>query len=134
MTRERASIFAGDDDALDLSGFAPKSGPEPSEVSAELVRAVAEASRFPSREAKPMRDVRRASIAPAARCSSTPARRRRPSRRSMRSPIGRDGLSARRWSTLWPRCSGSWRGRAHECGHAAHGSRHARRFGASARP
>ena len=29
MTRERASIFAGDDDdALDLSGFAPKSGPE----------------------------------------------------------------------------------------------------------
>ena len=55
MTKERASIFAGDDDALDLSGFAPKSGPEPSEVSAELVRAVAEASRFPSREAKPMR-------------------------------------------------------------------------------
>ena len=52
MTKERASIFAGDDDALDLSGFAPKSGPEPSEVSAELVRAVAEASRFPSREAK----------------------------------------------------------------------------------
>ena len=52
MTAERASIFAGDD-ALDLSGFAPKSGPEPSEVSAELVRAIAEASRFPSREAKP---------------------------------------------------------------------------------
>ena len=51
MTRERASIFAGDD-ALDLSGFAPKSEPEPSEVSAELIRAVAEASRFPSREAK----------------------------------------------------------------------------------
>jgi hypothetical protein len=52
MTKERASIFAGDEDALDLSGFAPKSGPEPVEVSAELVRAVAEASRFPSREAK----------------------------------------------------------------------------------
>ena len=51
MTRERASIFAGDD-ALDLSGFAPKSGHKPSEVSAELVRAIAEASRFPSREAK----------------------------------------------------------------------------------
>ena len=51
MTKERASIFAGDDDALDLSGFAPKSA-EPSEVSADLVRAVAEASRFPSREAK----------------------------------------------------------------------------------
>jgi hypothetical protein len=56
MTKERASIFAGDEDALDLSGFAPKSGgPEPVEVSAELVRAVAEASRFPSREAKAAR-------------------------------------------------------------------------------
>jgi hypothetical protein len=55
MSRERASIFAGDEDALDLSGFAPKAGPEPSEVPADLVRAVAEASRFPSREAKPMR-------------------------------------------------------------------------------
>ena len=55
MTKERASIFAGDNDALDLSGFAPKAGPEPSEVSADLVRAIAEASRFPSREAKPMR-------------------------------------------------------------------------------
>lgn len=54
MTKERASIFASED-ALDLSGFAPKSGPEPSEVSAEIVRAIAEASRFPSREAKPMR-------------------------------------------------------------------------------
>jgi hypothetical protein len=54
MTRERASIFAGDD-ALDLSGFAPKAGAEPSEVSAEIVRAIAEASRFPSREAKPPR-------------------------------------------------------------------------------
>jgi hypothetical protein len=55
MTRERASIFAVDEDALDLSGFAPKSGPEPVEVSADLVRAVAEASRFPSREATPKR-------------------------------------------------------------------------------
>jgi hypothetical protein len=51
MTKERASIFAGDE-ALDVSGFAPKSGHEPSEVPAELVRAIAEASRFPSREAK----------------------------------------------------------------------------------
>jgi hypothetical protein len=50
-TRERASIFAGDD-ALDISGFAPKSDHEPSAVSPELVRAVAEASRFPSREAR----------------------------------------------------------------------------------
>jgi hypothetical protein len=55
MSKERASIFAGDDDALDLSGFAPKSGPEPSEVPTDLVRAVAEASRFPSREARPTR-------------------------------------------------------------------------------
>jgi hypothetical protein len=55
MTKERASIFAGTDDALDLSGFAPKSGPEPNDVSADLVRAVAEASRFPSREGKPAR-------------------------------------------------------------------------------
>jgi hypothetical protein len=53
MTKERASIFA-DDDALDLSGFAPKTAPaEPSDVSPDLVRAIAEASRFPSREAKP---------------------------------------------------------------------------------
>jgi hypothetical protein len=59
MTRERASIFAGDN-ALDLSGFAPKSGREPGEVSADLVRAIAEVSRFPSREA---------------RASSTPTRR-----------------------------------------------------------
>jgi hypothetical protein len=51
MTKERASIFAGDD-ALDVSGFAPKSGPEPSDVPAELVRVIAEASRFPSREAR----------------------------------------------------------------------------------
>jgi hypothetical protein len=53
MTKERASIFA-DDAALDLSGFAPKAALEPSGVSADLVLAVAEASRFPSREAKPV--------------------------------------------------------------------------------
>jgi hypothetical protein len=52
MTKERASIFAGDD-ALDVSGFAPKSGLEANAVPAELVRGIAEASRFPSREAKP---------------------------------------------------------------------------------
>ena len=53
--RERASIFA--DEGLDISGFAPKSDGEPHAVPVELVRAVAEASRFPSREAKapPMR-------------------------------------------------------------------------------
>jgi hypothetical protein len=53
--RERASIFA--DDGLDVSGFAPKADSGPGAVRAELARAVAEASRFPSREAKapPMR-------------------------------------------------------------------------------
>jgi hypothetical protein len=51
MTRERASIFAGDE-ALDVSGFAPKAGHDLSVVPAELVRGIAEASRFPSREAK----------------------------------------------------------------------------------
>jgi hypothetical protein len=51
---ERASIFAAGEDGLDISGFAPKSGLESkSEVPAEIVRAIAEASRFPSREAKP---------------------------------------------------------------------------------
>jgi hypothetical protein len=48
--RERASIFA--DEGLDISGFSPKSNGEPGAVPAELVRVVAEASRFPSREAK----------------------------------------------------------------------------------
>ena len=51
MTKERASIFDSED-ALDVSGFAPKAGPELHAVPAELVREIAEASRFPSREAK----------------------------------------------------------------------------------
>jgi hypothetical protein len=51
MSGERASIFAGDD-TLDVSAFAPKAVHELNEVSAELVRGIAEASRFPSREAK----------------------------------------------------------------------------------
>jgi hypothetical protein len=51
MTKERASIFAGDD-ALDVSPFAPKAAHELNGASAELVRGIAEASRFPSREAK----------------------------------------------------------------------------------
>ncbi len=51
MTKERASIFAGDE-TLDVSGFAPKSDREPGLVSPQLARAVAEASRFPSREAR----------------------------------------------------------------------------------
>ena len=50
MTRERASIFAGDE-AFDVSAFVPKADHELNTVPAELVRGVAEASRFPSREA-----------------------------------------------------------------------------------
>ncbi len=52
MTKERASIFDSED-ALDVSGFAPKAASEPNAVPAELVRGIAEASRFPSREARP---------------------------------------------------------------------------------
>ncbi len=52
MTKERASIFDGEDD-LDVSGFAPKADRESNPVPAELVRGIAEASRFPSREARP---------------------------------------------------------------------------------
>jgi hypothetical protein len=50
MIKERASIFARD--ALDVSAFAPKAAHELNGASAELVRGIAEASRFPSREAK----------------------------------------------------------------------------------
>jgi hypothetical protein len=52
MTKERASIFDSDD--LDVSGFEPKIASEPNAVPAELVRGIAEASRFPSREARPI--------------------------------------------------------------------------------
>ena len=51
MSRERSSIFEDTDD-LDVSGFGPKSAPQPDAMPPERVRAVAEASRFPSREAK----------------------------------------------------------------------------------
>jgi hypothetical protein len=51
MTKERASIFAGDE-ALDVSSFAPKAAHELNGTSADLVRGIAEASRFSSREAK----------------------------------------------------------------------------------
>ena len=50
MTRERASIFAGDE-ALHVSAFAPKAGLETNVVPVELVRGTSEAFRFPSREA-----------------------------------------------------------------------------------
>jgi hypothetical protein len=51
MAKERSSIFE-DSEELDVSGFAPKAAPEPNVLPAERVRAVAEASRFPSREAR----------------------------------------------------------------------------------
>jgi hypothetical protein len=59
MTRERASIFAGDEAALDVSAFAPKAGREPSAVPAGLVRMIAEASQFPSREGRAALPARR---------------------------------------------------------------------------
>ena len=49
MSNPRASIFS-DEDALDLSGFAPKAGPDSSAPMPEAVKAVAEAARFRSRE------------------------------------------------------------------------------------
>jgi hypothetical protein len=58
MTKERASIFDADE-PLDVSGFAPKTDYELTDVSAELVRVVAEASRFPSREARASPPARR---------------------------------------------------------------------------
>ncbi len=48
--KERASIF--DSEELDVSGFAPKAGPDLHTVPAGVVRDIAEASRFPSREAR----------------------------------------------------------------------------------
>jgi hypothetical protein len=50
MTKHRASIF--DADEIDVSGFSPKTGPAPGAAPADQVRAIAEASQFPSREAK----------------------------------------------------------------------------------
>lgn len=47
----RGSIFDSDDE-LDVSGFAPKAAPPP-KAPLEEVRAIAEASNFRSREAKP---------------------------------------------------------------------------------
>jgi hypothetical protein len=48
----RASIFE-EPEELDLSGFAPKTSPSTTTPPLEQVRAVAEAARFPSREASP---------------------------------------------------------------------------------
>ncbi len=49
MSRERGSIF---EDDLDVSGFTPKPAADPKALPPEKVRAVAESSRFPSRQAR----------------------------------------------------------------------------------
>ena len=75
----RASILDGlDDEAdLDLSRFQPKAGPDKDALPAEQVRAIAEASNFPSREPKP----RRAAVEPAPAAPPAAAPVRRPPRR-----------------------------------------------------
>jgi len=49
MMSERASIFESDTD-FDVSGFTPKKEERKAEAPREVVRAVSEASKFPSRE------------------------------------------------------------------------------------
>lgn len=57
----RASILEDDEaDDLDLSRFAPKTGPDKDAMPQEQVRAIAEASNFPSRDPKPRREAARA--------------------------------------------------------------------------
>ncbi|KPF85149.1 hypothetical protein IP70_13210 [alpha proteobacterium AAP38] len=53
MGKTRASIFGDPVDSLDLSGFAPKAPQDIQAPPADAIRAVSEAARFPSREAKP---------------------------------------------------------------------------------
>lgn len=53
MTKTRASIFGEGEEGLDLSGFAPKAARDIQAPPADAIRAVSEAARFPSREAKP---------------------------------------------------------------------------------
>ncbi|AUN33929.1 stability/partitioning determinant [Niveispirillum cyanobacteriorum] len=66
MTKTRASIFGEGEGGLDLSGFAPKAARDIQAPPADAIRAVSEAARFPSREAKP---------APAITAPPPPARR-----------------------------------------------------------
>lgn len=53
MSKTRASIFGNEADPLDLSGFAPKGPQDIQAPPAAAIRAVSEAARFPSREARP---------------------------------------------------------------------------------
>jgi hypothetical protein len=57
MNKDRASIFEAD--SLDVSGFAPKASASDTMVPLAQVRAIAEASQFPSREAPKRREPRR---------------------------------------------------------------------------
>ena len=50
MTKDRASIFDGDTAPLDLSSFGPRTAPNASAVPVAHLRAIAEASHFPSRD------------------------------------------------------------------------------------
>lgn len=50
MTKERVSIFSEDPAEIDLSSFAPKSAEAKKPITPEAMRAVADASKFPSRE------------------------------------------------------------------------------------
>ncbi len=54
MTKSRASIFE-EPAELDVSGFAPKAGPDTDAPAPEKIRAVAEAAHFSSREPKPQK-------------------------------------------------------------------------------
>ena len=90
----RASILDGQDDEddtdkFDLAQFQPKAGPDKDAMPAEQVRAVAEASNFPSREAKP----RRADVSPAVPvqepASATPPPAAAPRRQVRRHRTGR---------------------------------------------
>ena len=100
MTKERASIFDIADE-LDVSGFTPKPGPDPEAVPADRVRAIAEASRFPSR----------AGIAPAAPSSSVAASNRTVLTASTPWQTGRAGLSGKPSNGPMPRSNANRKGR-----------------------
>lgn len=53
MSKTRASIFGEEAHSLDLSGFAPKAAHDIQAPPPDTIRAVSEAARFPSREARP---------------------------------------------------------------------------------
>lgn len=77
MSSTRASIFEPDD----LAAFTPKTGPAPDALPPEDIRAVTEASHFPSREAKPRAASRKpappAVLGPAPRAAAAAAFRPR---------------------------------------------------------